>query len=139
MNKFNIVSFWGDETNPFANPDLCNNGGGYYQPCGGAVYNVNGVGDIVVEYSDTSCGDFGARWDAVIKAPTGRAWCVSIDHVSVMTDMDMEEEEYQNRRAIRQASRALGFDAWELIDCTREAVDLAAYGNLKSQSDIIEA
>lgn len=30
-----MISFWGCETNPYANPDTANNGGGYSQPSGG--------------------------------------------------------------------------------------------------------
>lgn len=30
-----MISFWGCETNPCANPDTANNGGGYSQPSGG--------------------------------------------------------------------------------------------------------
>lgn len=44
------------ETNPFANLDVANNGGGYSQP---AIYLL--VGDNVWYIEDTSCGDFGTR------------------------------------------------------------------------------
>ena len=32
-----MISFWGCETNPCANPDTANNGGGYSQPSGGIL------------------------------------------------------------------------------------------------------
>lgn len=32
-----MISFWGYETNPCANPDTANNGGGYSQPSGGIL------------------------------------------------------------------------------------------------------
>ena len=34
----NLIAVWGTDANPFANPEKANDGGGYSQPCGGAVY-----------------------------------------------------------------------------------------------------
>lgn len=44
--------------NPYYNPNLACNGGGYDQPRGDLY-----VGDLKIgEFSDDSCGDFGTRW-----------------------------------------------------------------------------
>ena len=74
-----MISVWGCETNPFADGDTCNNGGGYFQPAGGAVW-ATPVGDVIVDWFDNSCGDFGDRWSAEITvAATGHEWRFSLD------------------------------------------------------------
>ena len=54
-----MLSFWGEPLNKHYNPDRENNGGGYWQYLGGALYlTENGVPvEIVTE--DSSRGDFG--------------------------------------------------------------------------------
>lgn len=49
------------QTNQFYNPERSCNGGGYYQ-----FYRVIKRGKVVVIIDDTSCGDFGARYDVII-------------------------------------------------------------------------
>lgn len=48
------------EQNQFANVRTCNNGGGYFQPFKKYLIKINKK-QFVLEYSDTSCGDFGGR------------------------------------------------------------------------------
>lgn len=55
------------ETNDFANPRFSNNGGGYSQP----LYTFKVFGEIGT-FHNTSCGDFGDRWEVKI----GRKKCV---------------------------------------------------------------
>lgn len=58
MTKVNINQIKWVETNPFANPEKANNGGGYSQPL--ITGTINGV---PFELHDTGCGDFGGRAD----------------------------------------------------------------------------
>lgn len=68
-----ILSFWGSESNPFANPNLAANGGGYSQPEGGAVIKLANGKLAVVNYFDHDCGDFGR--DAHVSVEVGgRIW-----------------------------------------------------------------
>jgi len=101
------------ETNPFANPDKANNGGGYSQP---EIHLSFSDGTEGVIY-DTSCGDFGTRISLILKkgdVEQGAAWgtmennnCSDIDEkmfmehlrliyihegYSVPTKQDIEEE-----------------------------------------------
>lgn len=61
MERYEIMAFWGHETNPFANLEKANNGGGYSQPCGGASVLLRSGKYLIVNYYDYSCGDFGTR------------------------------------------------------------------------------
>lgn len=54
-----MISFWGCETNPCANPDTANNGGGYSQPSGGILVALENGEYLTVTVDDMSCGDFG--------------------------------------------------------------------------------
>ena len=69
-----IVSFWGCETNPYANRDTANNGGGYSQPSGGILVALENGEFLTVTVDDMSCGDFGSRvfWD--VTSTDGRNW-----------------------------------------------------------------
>lgn len=117
-----MISVWGEETNPFANPDLCNNGGGYFQPAGGAVWATS-VGDVVVDWFDDSCGDFGDRWSATITiAATGHEWRFSLDCIGG----DVDADERWNVAAANGVYDATGLDADELIHVTSLAVAWAA-------------
>lgn len=68
-----VLSFWGYESNPFANSNLAANGGGYSQPEGGAVVELSNGSMAVVDYFDHNCGDFG-RDAHVSVAVSGRSW-----------------------------------------------------------------
>jgi hypothetical protein len=124
MQQPQLVSFWGAEGNPHANPATCNNGGGYYQPYGGALWFVPGIGDVVVEYDDNSCGDFGSRWDAQITiCATGRQWLFGVDQMQ--DDADGDRWNVAASHGVYRAVR--GISGWQLIHATREAVKTAAY------------
>lgn len=69
-----ILSFWGWESNPFANPDLANNGGGYSQPEGGALVELANGELVVVDYFDHNCGDFGRDAHVTVELLDGRSW-----------------------------------------------------------------
>lgn len=69
MDNISIKRTSTQNTNPFYNPRLANNGGGYYQP------------QTVVEFSngwklveqDTSCGDFGGRVKSEVFNENGKS------------------------------------------------------------------
>lgn len=47
------ISFWGCETNPYANPDTANNGGGYSQPSGGILVALENGEFLTVTVDDS--------------------------------------------------------------------------------------
>ena len=55
-----MIGYEFEEGNPYANSDLCANGGGYSQPEG---YMIVRIFDryAMIKYSNSSCGDFGSR------------------------------------------------------------------------------
>ena len=55
-----MIGYEFEEGNPYANSDLCANGGGYSQPKG---YMIVRIFDryAMIKYSNSSCGDFGSR------------------------------------------------------------------------------
>ena len=55
IKTISIISI--EERNPYADPDKCNDGGGYYQPS--IIFEYDGqIGEI----EDCNCGDFGKRY-----------------------------------------------------------------------------
>ena len=120
-----MISVWGCETNPFADGDTCNNGGGYFQPAGGAVW-ATPVGDVLVDWFDNSCGDFGDRWSAEITvAATGHEWRFSLDCIGG----DVDADERWNVAAAKGLYEATGLDADEMLFVTSRAVGWAARMN----------
>ena len=120
-----MINCWGEETNPFANGALCNNGGGYSQPAGGAVW-ATPVGDVIVDWYDDNCGDFGARWGAMITvAETGHEWRFGLDSVG----RDPADDERWNVAAAQGLYDATGLDADEMLFVTSRAVAWAARMN----------
>ena len=61
------------ETNPCANPNTANNGGGYSQPQIEMDLRINGI-PVHLMYRDSSCGDFGSRERIEITNATGKHW-----------------------------------------------------------------
>lgn len=55
-----LDAVWGTPIGTY-NPDTANNGGGYWQFYGGAVFSAENGQVVIVEVEDTSCGDFGTR------------------------------------------------------------------------------
>lgn len=60
MNEIKLGAVWGTPSGAY-NPDTANNGGGYWQFNGGAMFSAENGQFIIVEVVDTSCGDFGTR------------------------------------------------------------------------------
>ena len=83
-----LDAVWGTPIGAY-NPDTANNGGGYWQFYGGAVFSAENGQVVIVEVEDTSCGDFGTRiWCDVTVQDTTNAleWHVnmgSMDDASI--------------------------------------------------------
>lgn len=77
-----ILSFWGYESNPFANSNLAANGGGYSQPEGGALVELANGELVVVDYFDHNCGDFGRDAHVTVELLDGRSWGFSFGNNS---------------------------------------------------------
>ena len=123
MNKIKVLSFWGCECNPFANPETAGDGGGYFQPAGGCLLQLPSGEEVVVELDDTSCGCFGTRRRWEITAPArGMRWLFStgsMDDASIDSDEDVDA-------ILNSVWGCLGA-ADELLAIAREAVNMAAY------------
>ena len=117
-NTINLISFWGDAPEYIA--ELSNNGGNYYQPCGGALLRI-GSQDVVVEIDDTSCGDFGSRILMSIECDTHK-WVFTfgtMDDASINSDEELEE-------IWHSAGAILGIgNLWDIISIVRDAIDVA--------------
>lgn len=89
MANLKMVSCWGTPTNPMYDCLTANNGGGYWQFCGGAVFAVDDGRHVIIDVDDQSCGDFGTRlWCDITVQDTDTAltWGVnmgSMDDASI--------------------------------------------------------
>lgn len=118
-----VLSFWGKETNPFADSKTANNGGGYFQPSGGCLIQLDGGEEVVVELEDDSCGDFGTRERWSIAAPArGMRWLFTI---GTMDDASIDSDE-EVEAVLNSVYGCLGA-ADDLLVITRESVNMAAY------------
>ena len=117
----NIISAWGNPTNPAYNPDAASNGGGYWQFAGGIVADLNGQ-LVTVEIEDTSCGEFGSRYFVDIYAD-GLCWQFvdgSMDDAAVDAPEEIED-------ILDSASGVLDADAWALVCAARDAASICAH------------
>lgn len=123
MNAY-MISFWGEETNPTANPNTANNGGGYSQPEGGILVELENGEHIVVTVCDSSCGDFGSRIDWSIEMPDGRQFggCYG-----TMSDASIDEEWSDD--SLDSVSRIYGVDAWAMVADALDAAHFAVAMN----------
>lgn len=124
MEKIKVVSFWGTETNPSADPETAGDGGGYFQPSGGCLLQLANGEEVVVDLDDLSCGDFGSRefWSVhAIRRGMCWVWCTgSMDDACIDPDWYIDQV-YQSMWGV------LGVDPIELLWLTRTAINLAAY------------
>ena len=90
MKSLNLILVHAEQGNPYYDPDTANNGGGYDQPQ--LVYEdtANGI-EVVVD--DSSCGDFGERYDVTVLKDGKCIFCAVRDemdswreYVSKITD-----------------------------------------------------
>lgn len=131
INTTNItaMSFWGIQTNPHYDSALANNGGGYFQPEGGAYLKVNDK-DVIINLNDEDEGDFGYTlyWGVSVGNTLTFLW--EEGNQSSPLYEDEEEEGEVNRNAI---SGILDISREELDALLRDvlkAVRWAAYQNI---------
>ena len=121
--QIKLISFWGAETNPYACAEKACNGGGYFQPAGGCLVEVEGKGPVVVYYYDGDLGDFGWTADWTLQAPNGTTWCWTEGNSG-----DCRIDPPHVVEAIRDAIYdKLGVDPADLQHLAYEAVHMAAY------------
>lgn len=118
MKSTKIITFWGWESNPFANPDFANNGGGYSQPEGGALVELPNGSMAVVDYFDHNCGDFGRDAHVSVELLDGHSWGFSFGSNS---DNDFDE-------VAPSFCRWTGCDLAEVADTVIDAVLTAMEG-----------
>lgn len=87
MKNTKIITFWGGESNPFANPEFANNGGGYSQPEGSALVELPNGSMAVVDYYDHNCGDFGRDAHVSVELLDGHSWGSLSGAIPTMTSM----------------------------------------------------
>ena len=125
----NIISAWGNPTNPAYNPYAANNGGGYWQYVGGIVADIGGQ-LVTVEVDDMSCGDFGSRVYVDVLAD-GVTWYVCIGTMDDASIYAAEEID----AIYTSISGVLGVDADTLI---REAIDAASLCARSIDTDVLQ-
>lgn len=125
-----IISFWGENVNLSYHPDRTSNGGGYFQPCGGALIDLEDGRLIEVTYLDESCGDFGYR--LFMEVQTGCfGWRVYWDTMDPQFIDEMTENFYNVADACLAAD---GIDLKEVYDLVRCAVEWAAWQTIEQTS-----
>lgn len=117
-----LESFWGRPTNSFYNPDKANDGGGYWQFKGGALYITNSGQPLVMEVRDTSCGWFGTRkeFHADVNGRKVDVWW------GTMEDFWHGEPTCKELKPLCSAARISIREARKMIRDTFAAADLAA-------------
>ncbi len=125
----NIISAWGNPTNPAYNPHTDSNGGGYWQYVGGIVADIGGQ-LVTVEVDDMSCGDFGSRVYVDVLAD-GFTWYVCIGTMDDASIYAAEEID----AIYTSISGVLGVDADTLI---REAIDAASLCARSIDTDVLQ-
>lgn len=116
-----VVSVYGENINSFYSPATCNNGGGYWQPCGIALLALNNGQLVTVEYDDLSCGDFGRRESFSVEVD-GFKWGWNY------SDMDGECSDAPEviDSILDSIDGVLRCDAVEILDSAVEAINIAA-------------
>ena len=124
MNKFKLVSAWGEFSSGYSADLPCNNNGNYPQPSGGALIDVNGR-DVVILIDDMSCGDFGSR--IYVSVDDGcHLWSMN---VGTMDDASIDDDDYIDE-VLSSISGCLGINAGDMLDEAICAVHFAATASL---------
>lgn len=123
MNAW-LISFWGEETNSFANSATANNGGGYSQPSGGMLVELENGEHITVTVDDMSCGEFGSRIFWSMECSDGREFggCFG-----TMSDACIDEEWTDD--SLASVSGIYGINAQAMLADALDAVHFAASMN----------
>lgn len=118
----NLISVTGWETGNY-DAERCNNGGAYWQYAGAVTLSADGQ-HISIEIEDTSCGDFGQRWSAVVAMPDGTEWCWGCDEVDNVGSSNYDEEE------VLSFFHRYGLDLVAWAEAAHEDVGLVACSSL---------
>lgn len=118
---------------PCYDPSACGNGGGYWQPYGDCTIRLEDGKILNVSYDDTSCGDYGARWDMSISYKLD-CWQLHVDEIGTTPEM---EADYDAHNAAAKADLASRFsiDAAALISQIRRAISDAARDKYWAEED----
>lgn len=87
-----LDAVWGTPSGAY-NPYTANNGGGYWQFNGGARFSAGNGQFVIIEVTDTSCGDFGTRlwYDITVQDATkALTWYVNM---GTMDDASIDSQE----------------------------------------------
>lgn len=106
MNNVKLGAVWGTPSGTY-NPDTANNGGGYWQFYGGAVFFAENGQVVVVDVDDSSCGDFGTRlyYDITVQDATkALEWHIN---TGSMDDASIDSQEIIDA-VITAVAKALG-------------------------------
>ena len=108
--RLNWKTIWGNITTPAYNPDKNRDGGGYLQPFGGCLIELNDGGTVTVLLDDYSAGWFGGRY-----------------HIIVIRESKTVLDYWSGRDLpTKTLDNAIGLDFEELHGLTYEAVTFAA-------------
>lgn len=130
-NTFSLLSCWGNNTNTFYDPERSYNGGGYWQPSGGVLFDVGGR-LVSVSYDKYDCGDFGCRRSYAVECDGFRwAWSES--------NMDGDGDRYDLDEIYNSIAGVLGVDADWFLDVARDAVQFAASATWDGRDDGAES
>lgn len=109
---------------PGYDPSACGNGGGYWQPYGDCTICLEDGAILRAEYDDTSCGDYGARWNMTI-SHKAEAWSLHVDEIG--TDAEMQADyAAHNTAALDALASRFGIDSSAMIGRIKRAVNDAA-------------
>lgn len=114
-----ILSFWGWESNRFADPRFANNGGGYSQPEGGALIQLKNGEIGIADFYDHDCGDFGRDAYFGVTLLDGREWRF------VFGSNANTESNYPFDKVAPSFAAATGDDLGNVADTVIEAVHIA--------------
>lgn len=92
MNNIKLDAVWGTPSGSY-NPDTANNGGGYWQFNGGAIFSAENGQIVIIDVQNSSCGDFGTRlWYDITVQDAAKAleWHVN---VGSMDDASIDPQE----------------------------------------------
>ena len=116
-----IVSVYGENVNSFYSPATCNNGGGYWQPCGVALISLDDGELVTVEFDDLSCGDFGRRESFSVEVD-GFRWCWNFSSM----DGEYSDTDSEINAIIDSIGGVLRCNPDDIINLAAHAINIAA-------------
>lgn len=106
MKHLNLVLVHAEQGNPYYDPETANNGGGYDQPQ--LVYEdtANCV-EVIVD--DSSCGDFGERYDVTILKDGKCIFCAVRDTMDEWREYTTKITD-EIRSLVEEVEMQIGYD-----------------------------